>query len=332
MMKPTNPRTSNPAGHEDHEGHQGNQRPHGLPQRAMLSSSATGAPVKRPHLGVAPKLRQLSATALSIGLLASGTVIAPPIMHPQAIAEAKTVFGNTDALDISTINNGRLVDVTFTLTGSNPFDEVPDGELPPAQISGYQVTISEVLGFDPRNAQDRARAEALTPEEARNMPQGPSKSALTDARGYATITGLKPGLYLVDTQAPQAEPTHKYKKFDPFLLMLPTGGIEGWDYVPIIALKEHPVDPPVTPTTQPLPTPSATVPIPVPVPVPKPHDPSAPAPQPKPKPQKGIPGIIERLPMTGAQVISVLVASLCFIAAGAVLLFFGRRRREESEN
>lgn len=260
-------------------------------------------------------LRRLSAMALSAVLLALGPVVAAPIMHPQATAEATTVFGNTDGLDISTINSARLVDVTFTLTGDNPYDDTPPGELPPADLAGYQVTVTEILGFDPRNAQDRQRAASLSPEAARLLPHGASTSALTDAAGIAKISGLTPGLYLVDVEAPQAEPSHKYKNFDPFLLMLPTGGIEGWDYVPIIALKEHPDDPPLTSVPITPPAPSHSVPTP---------DPSQ---QPTPKP--GIRGIIDRLPMTGAQVISVLFASLCFIGAGAVLLFFGRRRRQE---
>lgn len=260
-------------------------------------------------------LRRLSAMALSAVLLALGPVVAAPIMHPQATAEATTVFGNTDGLDISTINSARLVDVTFTLTGDNPYDDTPPGELPPADLAGYQVTVTEILGFDPRNAQDRQRAASLSPEAARLLPHGASTSALTDAAGIAKISGLTPGLYLVDVEAPQAEPSHKYKNFDPFLLMLPTGGIEGWDYVPIIALKEHPDDPPLTSVPITPPAPSHSVPTP---------DPSQ---QPTPKP--GIRGIIDRLPMTGAQVISVLLASLCFIGAGAVLLFFGRRRRQE---
>lgn len=260
-------------------------------------------------------LRRLSTMALSAVLLALGPVVAAPIMHPQATAEATTVFGNTDGLDISTINSARLVDVTFTLTGDNPYDDTPPGELPPADLAGYQVTVTEILGFDPRNAQDRQRAASLSPEAARLLPHGASTSALTDAAGIAKISGLTPGLYLVDVEAPQAEPSHKYKNFDPFLLMLPTGGIEGWDYVPIIALKEHPDDPPLTSVPITPPVPSHSVPTP---------DPSQ---QPTPKP--GIRGIIDRLPMTGAQVISVLFASLCFIGAGAVLLFFGRRRRQE---
>lgn len=260
-------------------------------------------------------LRRLSTMALSAVLLALGPVVAAPIMHPQATAEATTVFGNTDGLDISTINSARLVDVTFTLTGDNPYDDTPPGELPPADLAGYQVTVTEILGFDPRNAQDRQRAASLSPEAARLLPHGASTSALTDAAGIAKISGLTPGLYLVDVEAPQAEPSHKYKNFDPFLLMLPTGGIEGWDYVPIIALKEHPDDPPLTSVPITPPAPSHSVPTP------------EPSQQPTPKP--GIRGIIDRLPMTGAQVISVLLASLCFIGAGAVLLFFGRRRRHE---
>lgn len=296
MNKPTNRRIATP-----------------LCLRDAKALTAVSILTNAPHLsGI---LRQLSAMALSAVLLALGPVVAAPIMHPQATAEATTVFGNTDDLDISTINSARLVDVTFTLTGDNPYDDTPPGELPPADLAGYQVTVTEILGFDPRNAQDRQRAASLSPEAARLLPHGASTSALTDAAGIAKISGLTPGLYLVDVEAPQAEPSHKYKNFDPFLLMLPTGGIEGWDYVPIIALKEHPDDPPLTSVPITPPAPSHSVPTP---------DPSQ---QPTPKP--GIRGIIDRLPMTGAQVISVLLASLCFIGAGAVLLFFGRRRRQE---
>lgn len=269
-------------------------------------------------------LHRAAASLLSATLLAAG----PALLFESGIidnsvtatADAKTVFGNTDDLDISTINNDRLVDVTFTLTGENPYDDTPADELPPAQLAGYKITVTEILGFDPRNAQDRQRADLLTPEGARLMQHGISRSALTDAAGIAKISGLTPGLYLVDAEAPQAEPSHKYKSFDPFLLMLPTGGVEGWDYVPIIALKEHPDDPPLTSIPIPVPTPSYTI---------TPPAPSDPGATPQPTPKSGIPGIIERLPMTGAQVISVFLASICFIGAGAVLLFFGRRRRQE---
>lgn len=295
--------------------------PHNLHQHRHTADSRTTASRASTSRGSARSsaLERGAASLLAATLLATGPALffESGIIETPAVAtaEATTVFGNTDDLDISTINSARLVDVTFTLTGDNPYDDTPPGELPPADLAGYQVTVTEILGFDPRNAQDRQRAASLSPEAARLLPHGASTSALTDAAGIAKISGLTPGLYLVDVEAPQAEPSHKYKNFDPFLLMLPTGGIEGWDYVPIIALKEHPDDPPLTSVPITPPVPSHSVPTP---------DLSQ---QPTPKP--GIRGIIDRLPMTGAQVISVLLASLCFIGAGAVLLFFGRRRRQE---
>lgn len=239
-------------------------------------------------------------------------------------AHAKTVFGNTDDLDISVIQADRLADVTFTLTGENPFDDPPKDELPAAPLSGYRIKTTQILGFDPRVAADRQRAAVLSVEEARQLPHGVTKEAVTDQRGFATVSGIPVGLYLVETTPPDGDNQHRYKRLSPFLLMLPTGGIEGWDYVPVIALKETPDDPPVTPTAPAKPTPSVPV-TPEQPETPSPGDPGKPG-QPG-KPDNNLPGVLGRLPMTGAQVISTLIASACFIAAGAVFLWFGMRRR-----
>lgn len=268
--------------------------------------------------------RVIAAIAASVALAAT-PVVGPMVgaangsLFGVATAEAKTVFGNTDGLDISLIDNGRLADVTFTLTGENPFDDLPKDELPAASLAGYRIVVTQIAGIDPRVALDRQRAALFTVEGARLLPHGITKSAVTDEHGFATISGIPVGLYLVEATPPRADNAHRYKHLSPFLLMLPTGGIEGWDYVPAIALKEVPEDPPVIPTPPATATPSVPV---------TPERPVTPGEPGKPgQPQNNLPGVLGRLPMTGAEVISTLVASACFIAAGAVFLWFGLRRR-----
>lgn len=271
------------------------------------------------HWGLSKRALFASVAAATLGGV-STVVLPETISGPISVrAEAKTVFGNTDDLDISVIDANRLVHVTFTLTGDNPYDDLDPEELPPAPLSGYRITLTQILGFDPRNPVDRLRADAITPEGARLMPHGVIASAVTNEQGFAKISDLPVGLYLVETVAPEGDPTHKYKKLEPFLVMLPTGGMQGWDYVPILSLKETPDDPPVIPT---FPT---TAPQPSQPPIP--GDPEQPGGPDKGTPQNNLPGVLKRLPMTGAQVIATFVASLCFITAGAAFLFFGARHR-----
>lgn len=274
---------------------------------------------------------RLSKRVLLASVAAATLGCASTIALPESVsgsisvrAEAKTVFGNTDDLDISVIDANRLVDITFTLTGDNPYDDVDPEELPPAPLNGYQITVTQILGFDPRDPVDRLRADAITPEGARLLPHGVTASAVTDEHGFAKISDLPIGLYLVETVAPQGDPTHKYKKLEPFLVMLPTGGIEGWDYVPILSLKETPDDPPVIPTFPSSPSQPSQPPA--------PGEPEQPGGPDKGIPHNDLPGVLKRLPMTGAQVIATFVASLCFIAAGAVFLFFGIRRRQSNQD
>ncbi|WIM66896.1 SpaH/EbpB family LPXTG-anchored major pilin [Corynebacterium breve] len=264
--------------------------------------------------------------------------------------EARTVVGYVSQQVAATIDVNRTVNLTIRKSKPNYYDDVAEGELPPASLAGSVFEIRRIDGIDLTKAEDWDRIRGLTIEDAATMPMGPAIRATTDAEGVARFYDLEVGLYYV-VENPPVTPGQNYRKSAPFLITLPTGNLDGstWDYDVEVQAKNGPdpcdeTDPCPTPTLPPIPgipettdpsvpptkpgTPSTTS-----TPVPgEPGQPGSPD-RPGGPDSPGRPGTppssnVPRGPLasTGASVIGVVIAALGLIGVG---LFLMRRKRAD---
>ena len=105
----------------------------------------------------------------------------------------------------------------------------------------------------------REGAKNLTMEDVRKRGLEDADRATTDAKGRVQFSYLKPGLYLLEEQAPDDD--HEYHLSSPQLIILPLGDVSGerFTYDNVIVTKWD-TDPGLSPSPTPTPTPGSSTP------------------------------------------------------------------------
>lgn len=125
----------------------------------------------------------------------------------------------------------------MTLTGQNPYNDVPAGQKAPGGVKGCTVTIRRVNDINLGTAEGWDAIRALTHEAAAKRSLGEAMVATTDANGMATFNDVPVGLYLM-TVTPPNDDAHTYLTYKPQLVTVPVGmpGSEGmkagWNHHP----------------------------------------------------------------------------------------------------
>lgn len=165
------------------------------------------------------------------------------------LADAKVISGNDSRLTAEDVDTQRLMTLTVRKVAKNPYDDVPAGEKP-AAIAGAVFTLSRVNGVDVLTRAGRAEAKEFTLEKAREKGVTEVAKRITNGKGVAEFTELKPGLYLLEESAPDGD--YDYHLSSPKLVILPLGNVSGeeFDYENVIVTKpDNQVPPPDTPPT-----------------------------------------------------------------------------------
>lgn len=165
------------------------------------------------------------------------------------LADAKVISGNDGGLIAEAVDTQRLMTLTVRKVAKNPYDDVPAGEKP-AAIAGAVFTLSRVNGVDVLTRAGRAEAKEFTLEKARENGVTEVAKRITNGKGVAEFTELKPGLYLLEESAPDGD--YDYHLSSPKLVILPLGNVSGeeFDYENVIVTKpDNQVPPPDTPPT-----------------------------------------------------------------------------------
>ena len=165
------------------------------------------------------------------------------------LADAKVISGNDSRLTAEDVDTQRLMNLTVRKVAKNPYDDVPAGEKP-AAIAGAVFTLSRVNGVDVLTRAGRAEAKEFTLEKARENGVTEVAKRITNGKGVAEFTELKPGLYLLEESAPDGD--YDYHLSSPKLVILPLGNVSGeeFDYENVIVTKpDNQVPPPDTPPT-----------------------------------------------------------------------------------
>nr|WP_282452329.1 SpaH/EbpB family LPXTG-anchored major pilin [Corynebacterium meridianum] len=254
------------------------------------------------------------------------------------LADAAVVTGNYSGLPVENIEAGRTVQLTIYKTAPNPFNDVPDGELPPGGVAGATFTVERLGGYDLTDAAVWDTFPTLDISDTDTAEVLDAYTAVTDASGNAVFQALPQGLYRVKETAPD-DPSKDYRVSAPFLITLPVADADGssWAYEVTITPKNKP--------HQPGPGSSGSsggiVPIPIPIPIPVPAGGSSSSgsstgtssqvtdkPEtPVEKEKRPTKGMARYLPDTGADVLVLSLIGAVLMLLGFVLL---RRRRNSS--
>ena len=269
---------------------------------------------------------------IAVLLAATLSAAATPVAH------AAVVTGNYSGLPVESIETGRTVQLTIYKTKPNPFNDVPDGELPPGGVAGATFTIERLGGYDLTDDAVWDTFPTLDISDTETAEVLDRYSAVTDASGYTVFQGLPQGLYRV-RETPPEDPSKDYRVSAPFLIALPVADTDGssWVYEVTISPKNKP--------HQPVPGSSGSsggiVPIPIPIPIPIPAGGSSSSgsstgtpsqmtekPEtPVEKEKRPTEGMAKYLPDTGADVLVLSLIGAVLMLLGLVLL---RRRRNSS--
>ncbi|PLW02939.1 LPXTG cell wall anchor domain-containing protein [Corynebacterium ulcerans] len=189
-----------------------------------------------------------------------------------------------------------------------------------AGFPGYEVTVT-LLETDPINTPEGyTKAAKLTVNQAKTLNALGRYSAVTNAKGEVNFPELVPGAYLITAKPPKPGGREPQEE----VLIAPIVGEDGeWDYsfTAVMKFKNDPKPeptlppwiPPSTQTTSP-PKPNATPSVTVPV-----TPPSTPERR------------VERLPLTGAAVIWLVISAAFLISLGFVFLAVNRRREQSKK-
>ena len=142
-------------------------------------------------------------------------------------AAAKVVSGNDRDIPAASVDTSRPLSLVVKKVATNPFDDVPAGQKPPA-VAGATFTLSRVNGIDVTTDDGRARAKDMTLESARATGLTLITTSRTDEAGEVVFGDLAPGLYLLEESAPDSD--HEYHVSRPQLIILPLGGVDGTEF------------------------------------------------------------------------------------------------------
>ena len=175
-----------------------------------------------------------------------------------AVADVRPISGNDANLNPASIDKNKPIQLLLKKQGTNPYDQVPAGQKPPA-IAGAKFTLSKVRGIDITSEQGRNVAKKTTLDDARSRGLDVIETKATNQRGEVMFDNLTPGLYLVEESAPDTK--YEYHLSSPKLLILPLPNERGirYEYENVLVMKwdkSYGTPPPWEPSEPPSTTPT----------------------------------------------------------------------------
>ena len=191
-----------------------------------------------------------------VAALGAASILATGAFMP--LADARVVSGNDKNIPANSVDTTKPIFLVVKKNEPNPNDDIPAGAKPPA-IEGSIFVLSRVKGIDVTTEEGREGAKNLTMEDVRKRGLEDADRATTDAKGRVQFSYLKPGLYLLEEQAPDDD--HEYHLSSPQLIILPLGDVSGerFTYDNVIVTKWD-TDPGLSPSPTPTPTPGSSTP------------------------------------------------------------------------
>ena len=264
----------------------------------------------------------VTAIAISAGLLGGAHV-------GVGVADAAKVAGLNDQPGVSRDYGAETLSITLS-PGNSDVLEPPTGK-----IAGVTIKLERLKGINPENAADRAKVRNASAEAIAGWPTDRTLTAVTNEAGQVRFQGLEKGVYLVTSQAPAGAAAGEYREINPFLVAVPfhTVGSNPRPVEGVIVAKT--TVPPPTPPNDPPSTPPSTPPEnPPTTPTPPPGEtPPSDTPGQEPTPEPGSGGESGRgpgnLPMTGVQILGIVLAAVALMGAGLLMLLISKKRKQE---
>ncbi len=204
----------------------------------------------------------MHSARISAAVLAAALALAMPA---EALAQGRVITGNDRNLPASSVDATRTNSLLVRKVATNPYDDVPEGEKPPA-IAGARFTISRVRGIDITTEDGRERAKSMTLDDAKSLGLTKVATGTTNSDGMVEFENLQSGLYLIEETAPNS--AYQYHLSSPRLMLLPLANVSGteFNYENVVVMKwdnENGVPPwktstPPPPSTTPTSTPPST--------------------------------------------------------------------------
>lgn len=200
----------------------------------------------------------MHSARIPAAVLAASLALAMPA---DALAQGRVITGNDRNLPASSVDGTRTNSLLVRKVATNPYDDVPAGEKPPA-IAGARFTISRVKGIDITTEDGRERAKSMTLDDAKGLGLTKVASGVTDSDGMVDFENLQSGLYFIEETAPDT--AYQYHLSSPRLMLLPLADVTGtrFNYENVVVMKwdnESGV-PPWKTSTPPSSTPASTPP------------------------------------------------------------------------
>lgn len=192
-------------------------------------------------------------TSKFVAALGAASVLACGYFGPAA--DAKVISGNDRDIPAASVDTARPISLVVKKAATNPYDDVPTGQKPPA-IAGATFKLSLVKGVDVTTDEGRAGAKQLSLDDAKAKGLTPVGTSRTGEDGAAGFDDLKPGLYLLEENAP--DDGHEYHVSSPQLIILPLGDVRGtqFKHENVVVTKWDGSDGGEPPTSTPTPSPS----------------------------------------------------------------------------
>lgn len=194
-------------------------------------------------------------TSKFVAALGAASVLACGFFGPAA--DAKVISGNDRDIPAASVDTTQPISLVVKKAATNPYDDVPAGEKPPA-IAGATFKLSLVKGVDVTTDEGRAGAKKLSLDDAKAKGLTSIATAQTSDKGEADFGNLKPGLYLLEEDAP--DDGHEYHVSSPQLIILPLGDVRGtqFKYENVVVTKWDGSDGGEPSTSTPTPSPSTS--------------------------------------------------------------------------
>lgn len=192
-------------------------------------------------------------TSKFVAALGAASVLAFGFFGPAA--DAKVISGNDRNIPAASVDTAQPISLVVKKAATNPYDDVPAGEKPPA-IAGATFKLSLVKGVDVTTDEGRAGAKHISLDDAKAKGLTRIAAVQTSEKGEADFGNLKPGLYLLEEDAP--DDGHQYHVSSPQLIILPLGDVRGtqFKYENVVVTKWDGSDGGEPPTSTPTPSPS----------------------------------------------------------------------------
>ena len=275
------------------------------------------------HVSAVQGRRRLVTTiAISAGLLGGAHAAV-------GVADAAKVAGLNDQPGVSRDYGTETLSITLSQGNSDALTP------PTGKVAGVTIKLERLKGIDPENAEDRAKVRNTSAEEIAGWPTDRRLTAVTNDAGQVRFQGLEKGIYLVTSQAPAGTAAGEYREISPFLVAVPFHTVDSNPRPVEGVIVAKTTVPPSTPPTDPPSTPPSTPPEnPPTTPTPPPGEtpPSdTPGQEPTPEPGSGDesgrgPG---SLPMTGVQILGIVLAAVALMGAGLLMLLISKKRKQE---